>query len=345
MSVWIDRKYLLLTSSRLERFSQKKDDLFNFRCPYCGDSKKNKLKARGYVYRKNNDYFYTCHNCHTSTTFSKFLKTVDVDVHRQYVLERYTNGETGHSNYQKPNLNSSLTGPKPSERFSEKLNIKNIKLKSIDELPEEHYAVQYIIKRKIPKQYWSEIFYHDAFKDFLDTLFPDHGQDDVPNDSRIILFYTNQNGDITNVAGRALGKSPIRYCTVKITEDKKLFGMHRMRSGEKIYVVEGQFDSFFIPNCIASGDSNLGSVPEYLENKDCVLVYDNEPRNREIVKQINKAIENDYSVVLFPDSIPFKDINEMILGGMTQEEIMRYITENTSQGLTAKLKFVDWRKC
>jgi len=169
MSVYIDRKYLLLISSRLERFSQKKEDLFNFRCPICGDSKKNKLRARGYIYRKNNDYFYTCHNCRASTTFSKFLKQIDEDFHRQYVLERYTAGDNGHANYKKPVFN--LAGPKPTEIFTEKVYIRNINLKNISNLPENHPAVQYILNRKIPKEHWSEIYFHDAFKDFLDATF------------------------------------------------------------------------------------------------------------------------------------------------------------------------------
>jgi transcription elongation factor Elf1 len=358
MSVWIDRKYLLLVSSRLERFAQKKDDLFNFRCPFCGDSKKNKLKARGYVFRKNNDYFYTCHNCHLGTTFSKFLKHIDSHTYSQYALERYSNGENGHSNYTKPNFD--LSGPKASEVFSGKgtdlqdnrresrVNIRNISvpgLVSVDKLEPDHYARKYIEGRKIPEQFWNEVFYTEKYKDFMDTAFPDHGKEDIPNDDRIVLFYTDKEGNITNVTGRALGQSKVRYCTVKITEDKKLFGLHRLQLDKIVYVLEGQFDSFFIENSVASGDSNLGSAAEYLDVSEVVLVYDREPRNKDIVKQINKAIQNDYAVVLFPDTVEGKDINEMILSGMSSEEIMSVMKENTFQGLTAKLKFVDWRKC
>lgn len=344
MSVYLDRKYLLLISSRLERFTQKNDDLFNFRCPICGDSQKNKLKARGYVYRKNNDYFYTCHNCHGSTTFSKFLKQIDHDTHRQYIVERYTDGNNAHSNFKKPVFE--LVGEKPSERFSEKVTFKNIKLESIDKLSEDHYARQYIEDREIPRKYWSEIFYTESFKEFLDETFKDHGKDDIPNDDRIVLFYTNVDGEITNVAGRALGESKIRYCTVKITDEKKIFGMHRVQKKNRVYVFEGQFDSFFIENAVASGDSNLCGVGAALDQyEDVVLVYDNEPRNKEIVKQIGKAIDANYNVCLFPDSIAYKDVNEMICGGMSVNELKEIIDNNTFQGLTAKLKFVEWKRC
>jgi transcription elongation factor Elf1 len=359
MSVYIDRRYLLLVSSRLERFAQKKDDLFNFRCPFCGDSKKNKLKARGYIFRKNNDYFYTCHNCHVSTTFSKFLKHVDSNSHGQYILDRYADGENGHSNYTKPTFD--FSGPKPSQVFSGKedgipaeqergssSNIRNCSfdgLVSIKDLPDEHHARQYIIERAIPEAFWGEIFHTNKYKEFLDTNFPDHGNENVPNDERIVLFYTNEKGDITNVSGRALGQNRIRYCTVKVGEEKKLFGMHRMRLDSRVYVVEGQFDSFFIPNCVASGDSNLGGVVDHLATDNITLVYDNEPRNPEIVKQIERSISKGYSVCLFPESIPGKDINEMIALGISAEEINIIIDDNTFNGLTAKLKFIEWRKC
>jgi len=343
MAVFIDRKYLLMISSRLDRFAQKKEDLFNFRCPFCGDSKKNKLKARGYVFRKNNDYFYTCHNCNASTTFSKFLKHVDEDLHRQYSLERYSNGENGKSNYQKPVFN--LDGPKASDVFKTKLKLNDIKLKSVDKLPVEHYAPKYIQDRQIPRAYWSEIFYTNAFKDFLNSTFPDHGKEDVPNDSRIILFYTNEKGEITNVAGRALGDSKIRYCTVKISDEKKLFGLHRLNQKETVYVLEGQFDSFFVPNSVASGDSNLGAVPEFLSESECVLIFDVEPRNKEIVKQIERSVNAGKTVCLLPHNLPGKDINEMVMNGMSEYEVMNIIRENTFQGLTSKLKFAEWRKC
>lgn len=336
MSVFIDRKYLLLVSSRLELFKQKNDDLFNFRCPYCGDSKKNKLKARGYIYRKNNDYFFVCHNCHVSTTFSKFLHFVESSQHRQYILERYTNGDNNKSNYKKPSFE--LTGPKPSEILLKK----KLSIQSIKKLPEDHPARKYIEKRKIPLSFYDEIYYTSNFKDFLDKDFPNHNKEDVPNDERVVLVFKNEKGDITNLSGRALGSSKIRYCTVKVSDEKKLYGMHRLSRKDRVYVVEGQFDSFFLPNCVASGDSNLGSVPEYLGDCECVLVFDNEPRNKDIVKQVERAINSGYSVVIWPNDISQKDINDMVLGGL---DVRSIIENNTYSGPTAKLKFIEWRKC
>jgi transcription elongation factor Elf1 len=359
MSVYIERKFLGFVSSKLEQFKQKQTDLYNFRCPYCGDSKRNKLKARGYVYRKSNDYFFICHNCGKSTTFAKFLEHIDGTTYKQYILERYSAGETGYgSNVKKPDFEQ-LKG-NAYARFQSTLNVSRgdstpveslertwraFEDYSIANLPEEHYARDYIKKRKIPEKYWEEILFVPKFKDFLDQEFPDHGKDDVPNDDRVVLLYTNEKGEITNVAGRALSESKIRYVTIKVTDEKKLFGLHRLRKQERIYVLEGQFDSYFVQNSVASGDSNLGSVAAIFPELEITLVYDNEPRNKDIVKQIEKSIDKGYNVCLFPDSVKGKDVNEMIQNGLTSDEIKTIIDSNTFSGLTAKLKFTHWKRC
>lgn len=349
MSVYIDRKFLGFVSPKLELFKQKNTDLYNFRCIFCGDSQKNKLKARGYIYRKNNDYFYRCHNCNKSTTFSKFLQEIDTSLYNQYALERYSKGETSHHNYQKPKFEEfkgiaakhfACNAEESKNKTWDKINLPNVR-----SLPEEHYARAYIENRKIPEQFWEEIFYTDNFKKFLDEEFPNHGKKDLPSDDRIVLFYTNEKGEVTNVAGRALSESKIRYITVKITDEKKIFGLHRLRKKDKVYALEGQFDSFFIPNSIASGDSNLGSMAAIFPELDLTLVYDAEPRNKEITKQIEKSIDNGYKVCLFPESVPGKDINEMVINGIKIDELIDIINTHTYCGLAAKLEFTKWKKC
>jgi hypothetical protein len=133
--------------------------------------------------------------------------------------------------------------------------------------------------------------------------------------------------------------------TIKVTDEKKLFGLHRLRKQERIYVLEGQFDSYFVQNSVASGDSNLGGVAAIFPELEITLVYDNEPRNKDIVKQIEKSIDKGYNVCLFPDSVKGKDVNEMIQNGLTSDEIKTIIDSNTFSGLTAKLKFTHWKRC
>src|SRR6185436_17404833 len=93
MSNYLDKKYLNIISPKLERFKWKSGNLANCRCPFCGDSKKNKVKSRGYFYEKNGIYVFHCHNCSASMAIGKFIKVIDPSTHREYILEKFKGGE------------------------------------------------------------------------------------------------------------------------------------------------------------------------------------------------------------------------------------------------------------
>lgn len=341
MSVYIDRKYLGVVSHKLERYTQKNTDLYNFRCPFCGDSTKNKLKARGYIYRKGNDYFYRCHNCSVSVSFGNFLKHIDHTTHKQYVLERYAAGDNGHSNYQKPTFDD-LKG-NAFARFATQKTIPKINLQNISELEPEHYAREYILNRKIPEVHWKDIYYTDNFGDFLDRDFPNHGKENLPNDDRIVLLYRDEGGSVTNVAGRALSDTKLRYITVKLVEGKKIYGLEKIDKRKKIYIVEGQFDSLFLDNCVAAGDSGLCSVADYFgSGVNTVLIYDNEPRNKEVVKLLNNSIDLGYNVVIWPTGLPYKDINDMVADGI---DVKTIVENRMFTGTRAMMEFINWKRC
>ena len=286
--------------------------------------------------------------------FSKFLKEIDYGQYKEYLLERFGN----HKNIEVSEKRKaaaeakkdSLFGVKPTEKFAKKVKIDIPSIKSLDY---NHPARQYISNRKIPDTFWSEIYWAEDFKNFMDKTFPDHGKEDlIENDPRVVLFFTNREGDITNVAGRVIEKDTprLRYISIKVSEERKVFGIHRTDLKSTLYVVEGQFDSFFIPNCVSSGDANLYGLGEYLvplvgNKENIVLVYDNESRNSSIVNQMKKSINRGFRVVIFPSSIEQKDINEMIRdGGKSPEDILDIIESNTFWGLEAKLKLGEWRK-
>lgn len=343
MSVYIDRKYLGQLSFRLEQFKQKKPDLYNFRCPLCGDSQKNKTKTRGYIYRKENNYFYSCKNCGVGTTFSNLLKSLDAQAHRQYVLECYAQGENKHAPVEKPKF-TELKGNAFARLHD--LAKRTVDLPSIAELPSDHPARSYIEARKIPEKAFGLIFYAENFKQFMDSEFPDHGKENIPDDPRIVLLYKNVKGDITNVAGRALENTKIRYITVKVSDETKVFGLDRVDFSKRVYITEGQFDSLFLDNAIAAGDSNLIGLALDLSNThglmNPILCFDNEPRNKDIVKQIGRAIELNNAVVIYPESVEGKDINDMVLSGY---DVAQLVESNICAGATAKLKYVHWKKC
>lgn len=344
MSIYIDRKFLHLLSPKLERFAQKKQDLYNFRCPICGDSQKNKSKARGFVYKKKNDYFFICHNCGASHTFYNFIKFVDPSLLKEYTYERFTNGETGNHNYPKPSFEEFKSQP----TFTEKKAQKKIELDTIESLPESHYAKAYVKARKIPEKYFSELYFAPCFKNLVESLGVEK-QNLKEEDPRLIIPFYDENNELFAVQGRALSESKIRYITITLVENEhdegrmKFYGLNKLDRNKKVYVVEGPIDSMFLPNAIATADSDLTRSAK-LELTDFVLVYDNEPRNKDIVKQIGKAITSGYNVALLPENIKQKDINEMILAGISPVEILDLIDKFTFSNLRANLEFSKWKK-
>ena len=336
MSVFIDRSFLLQLSPKLQRFSKKKDDLYNFRCPLCGDSQKNKTKCRGYIFRKKNDYFYMCHNCGASTTFYNFLKQVDPNLLQEYQLERYKNGETGNNNYPKPEFQEIK---QETPKFK-----KALELPSIDSLPEAHFAKNYVQQRRIPETFSSQLYYAEDFREFVATLgIEKEGLHE--DDKRLVIPFYDREKNLIAIQGRALGESKLRYITLKLHDDnKKVFGLDRIDEDKLIYVVEGPIDSMFLENAVATADSNLESITDVLDKSKVALVFDNEPRNKEIVAKMEKAIDNHFNVVIWPPMIEKKDINDMILDGFSPDEIQDIIDNNTFVNLRAKMEFVNWKK-
>jgi transcription elongation factor Elf1 len=336
MSVFIDRQFLLRISPKLQRFSQKKDDLYNFRCPLCGDSQKNKTKCRGYVYRKKNGYFYMCHNCGISTTFYNFLEKVDPTALREYALERYKDGDTGNNNHKRADFNEIK---KETPKFK-----KSLELPTINSLPEAHFAKSYVQQRKIPESFFSQLYYAEDFKQFVETLGIEK-ESLHKDDKRLVIPFYDKEKNLIAIQGRALGQSKLRYITLKMDEDnQKVFGCDRINEDELIYVVEGPIDSMFLENAVATADSNLESVISIYDKNKVVLVFDNEPRNKEIVRKIDEAIEKHFNVVIWPEMIESKDINDMILDGFSPDEIQDIISKNTFVNLRAKAEFVNWKK-
>jgi DNA primase len=336
MSVFIDRQFLLRISPKLQRFTQKKEDLYNFRCPLCGDSQKNKTKARGFVYRKKNGYFYMCHNCGASTTFYNFLDKVDPTLTKEYALERYKNDETGNNNYVKPDFEKIK---QEAPKFK-----KALELPTIDSLPEAHFAKNYVQQRRIPETFSSQLYYAEDFKQFVENLGIEK-EGLHKDDKRLVIPFYDKEKNLVAIQGRALGESKLRYITLKMHDDNyKVFGLDKVNEEEMIYVVEGPIDSMFLHNAVATADSNLQSITSIFDKSKVTLIFDNEPRNKEIVMKIDDAIEKHYNVVIWPEFIESKDINDMILDGFSPDEIQDIISKNTFVNLRAKAEFINWKK-
>ncbi len=340
--IHIDTKYIRLISSRLRNFKQKKEGLFNFSCPFCGDSKKNLTKARGYAFSKGNDYFYRCHNCGVSTNVGNLIKQVDPTLHKEYVLENYSSGKT--NNATTANSVLQITAPKFGKVKKQKVFEH---AEWCDKLPDGHFCLEYLERRQIPKDKYKHLLFTSHYKQFLDALVPDHGKE-IADDARLVIPFYDENDDLIAVSGRALETSDktLRYVTVRTNHSqmKLIYGRDRINSSEKVLLVEGPIDSLFLNNCLASGDANLALTAKELKLDDIVLVFDNEPRNKEIVKLIFTAIKANYSVVIWPNTVEGKDINEMIMNGSSKEDIESIISNNTFKGIQAQMKFNLWKK-
>jgi transcription elongation factor Elf1 len=342
MSLSIESKYIRLISSRLRNFKQKKDYLWNFSCPICGDSTKNLSKARGYVFQKGTNLFFNCHNCGVGTNLGNLIKQVDPSLHKEYVLERYKSGESGFSNFKSPTFDI------PAPRFDKVAKEKHFEhAEWVSKLPSGHFCIVYCTNRRFLSTMIDTLLFTPNYKKFCDALVPNHGKE-ITADARLVIPFYDKYNTLIGVSGRALENSDykLRYVTLRTNEsqDKLIYGMDKVNTNELVKIVEGPLDSMFLTNCVGSGDSALIQTAKLLNAENKVLIFDNEPRNKEIVKLMDDAIKLNYNVVIWPDMIEQKDINEMVMAGFSPDEIERIISSNTFTGLRAQMRFVSWKK-
>ena len=320
----VDSKYIGLVSSRLLKFKRVKPNLYNFRCPICGDSEKQKNKARGYLYQIKANTNYRCHNCGASMSFNNFLKQIDPGVQKQYAMEKFKEGFSGGRNF---------VVEEPEFNFEEPVFKKKLDLPRASEVA---VAKEYLEKRMIDP---SKFYFAKKYKEWVNTqkqTFDTIGRDE----SRIIIPMYDTKQNLIGFQGRSLGPSLVKYITTLFVDDApKLYGLDEINDSKPIYIVEGPFDSTFIKNAVAmcGSDVDIGSF----NWSDYIYVYDNEPRNREIVNRISKTIDRGDKVVIWPSTILEKDINDMVLAG---HDVQSMVESNVYSGLKAQLQFNTWKR-
>jgi hypothetical protein len=320
----IDDYYINLLSSRLEKFKKIKPGLYNCRCNICGDSQKNKTKARGYFYEKKNNTNYKCHNCGINVSFNNYLKQVDPTLHEEFILEKYKRGLTG--------KNFVTTAPKfenPKPVFRAKLNL--------PKASEEEITRSYLESRNIDA---TKFYYAKEFKKWVNTLKPTFNKRALfYEEERLIipLYYQKQ---LIGFQGRTLGKSTIKYITIMLDENApKVYNYDSIDNTQPVYILEGPFDSYFIANSIAMCGADVDLAK--LNIKQPIYIYDNEPRNKEIVDRMERTIAQNLPLVIWPKNVKQKDVNLMVLSGLDVNQIIK---ENIYTGLLANLNFNEWKK-
>ena len=325
--MYIEIKYLNLLSPRLSKFKQTKRNVWNFRCPVCGDSQKNRNKARGYAFEVKGELVYKCHNCGVSMSVPKLIETLDSQLYKEYRMEKFQT---------KPKVDMR----KVKRVVSSTPVFKSNPLKDlipIDDLNNSHPAREYLLNRQLPTD---ALYYTEKFKEWTNSVKPDTFPDTSNDEGRIIIPFRTSEGDVFGYQGRSLSSSGLRYITVLLQEDQpKIFGLDKVNHEKTVFITEGPLDSLFLKNSVAMAgadiriDSTLGD--------SVVYIYDNEPRNKQITQRIERHIDNGDSVVIWPDNIKEKDINDMILAGHPVQDL---VESNVYSGLSAKLKFNEWKK-
>ena len=320
----IDSKYIGLISSRLQKFKRVKANLYNFRCPICGDSQKHKNKARGYFYQVKTNTNYKCHNCGASLSFNNFLKQIDATLHKQYILEKFKEGHAGGRNF---------VVEEPKFDFTKPVFKLKLDLPKASEVP---MAREYLVKRRLDptKFYFAQKFqeWTNKQKQTFDNI--------VRDECRIVIPLYDTNSELIGFQGRSLVPNSIKYITVMLNDSKpKIYGLEKVNEEKPIYIVEGPFDSTLVENSVAMCGSDIDI--RTFGWSDYIWVFDNEPRNREINNRVSKIIDRGDKVVIWPSHINQKDINDMVLSNI---DVISVLKSNTYSGLKAKVKFNNWKK-
>ena len=335
MSVLIDRQYINYIASRLERFKWIRDNVAVCKCVHCGDGNKGR-KTRQYFYENvkwgSTGFNTECKNCGVSSSFHSFLKDFDPGMFREYRLDCFRN----------------KYGREPRDMFSKQMNpeqpkVTRLEVDTLDgavklsELPEDHICRKYVSTRKIPERFLDYLMYTGNFRNSTSSFKESDYAKKMPEDGRLILPFYSEFGKLHCYQGRSLDPTnKMRYITVKHSDESpKIFGLDRIDRSKDVRICEGPIDSLFLRNALATADADLTKV-----EGDNVLIFDVQYQNRDVVRHINKAIDDGRRVVLFPKTFIWKDINEAIVdGGLTQDQIENIILDNTFYGMKAKLIF------
>lgn len=348
MSEWLQRKYILLLSNTLENFKEK-NDTFNCRCPICGDSKKNKFKARGYFLKRRGEYKFFCHNCNATRTVENFLKEFAPPLLQEYKLEllKEQHAHVHSPLYNEQSLPSAVDDcANVTSKYEPAIGKKPFKeLKSISQLSHNHPAKLYISGRMIPSHIHYKLFYVDNGYEWAKKWLPEKfAKSFEGKDPRIVMPMCNRQGKCYGAVARSILPTAQRYLKmIWGDESGYVYGLEEIDVSKRIYILEGQFDSMFLDNAIAVGSMHFDLIKRHLPDQDVVIILDNEPRNPVTVTQLQKAVDMGYKVCVWPGHIHEKDINDMVVNGMDPVDINQIIDTNTHQGLKAKLAITAWK--
>lgn len=343
--LWLDRKFVLMLGARLERFKVKSEEPFiaNCRCPFCGDSKRKASKTRGYFFRDRDrdKIFFKCHNCGLPKHVRQVLKELAPDLYDEYKMEflRENGGRVGQERRR-------VVRPPKDQPMEVRIAVEAFGLTRVSDLLDGHEAVQYLKTRRVPIEAFPRLYWTDDYYGWVNRrVVPDKFPKNARRSSRIVFPFTGSDMKPVGFTGRAINRDEIpRYVTVKVDEGPKVFGLDAINKQHVVLAFEGPMDSLFFENSVAMAGADFDPTAVGLSRAMTVIVYDNEPRNREIVARMRKFVDEGWSVVVWPKQLMEKDVNDMVLAGYSPETIRRVIAENTRTGTKALIALNDWKR-
>jgi hypothetical protein len=351
MSLHLDKMFARRMSHLLDGYEER-DSKWIFRCPYCGDSKTNKRKRRGALTQKDTGLGFKCQNCQVGKGFSHFLKDQDPRLYAEFSMEtvRERSGfrpapveEIKVDTASSTDLMSSLLAGSPTEVKSQAAASAFAPLDRISSLRRDHPAAQYLVKRGFGPgtTAWEDLYFADDFPEWRNS----HAEDKEPlkgHDGRIVIPLLTERGDEIGAQGRSLSSSGLRYITVAWSKEVPRYGSHRIDKCEDVWLTEGPFDAMALENGLATLHADLSGKAEALglHPRQTVLLFDNEPGNREVASMVRKAVESGWRVAFWRDrQIDVgKDAAKAIMElGLSQSELFRI-----ASGPLARVELGRW---
>ncbi len=340
MSLVTDQKYASMLGPYVRNF-KKKNNTFNFSCPVCGDSKKVLSKARGFLFPGKDRLLYKCHNCDAPSSLYKLLNHVDANLAKEYITDRFVEDKQEAPEPEKP-----FAPPKFHETLDSKLT-------KISALPPGHYAKTYVEKRLIPSKMHFKLFHIDKFKEWANSVVPDTfetGGLGVPinDEPRLIIPLIDRHQKVMGYQGRSYRSDhPVKYITILVDPQAvKIYGLETLDINRNIRAFEGPLDAMFIDNAVATTGGRQDTLLQQAGiGKDrTILIYDNEPRNIDTIKKMQKGLDDGWTVCIWPDDMAVGDVNEFIKSGYTAQQLTDIIDQHAFSGLMGLAMLSHWRK-
>lgn len=330
----LEYRYVNLIGETLEGFKKLRENIYNFRCPICGDSHHKNSKKRGYFLKKEGRFIFYCHNCGASMSFKNFLYQTNNDLYKQFQRELLTNGSFKFEKKEESSVFETVKKFEIKERDV---------LPTVSSLGTEHPAYQYLIRRNVPLSMFKNVKWTEDFPKLVSKTIGDkYSKTKLPKEG-IVFELKDLDGKLTGYQIRSIATNipkSQRFVICSINDEHGFF-YESLDYERPIYVIEGCTDSLFIDNSIAVLSSMLWKIHP---SNNCVYINDQEPRNSSVCKQIEKCINLGYSVVLLPREYENMDINDIVNHGVNPKDLISLFSKHTYTGLKAKIFFSKWKK-